>query len=310
MASPNPGRRSYARRAQYGAFAAYVVAITGVIAGLLSAVLWVVDPVGFGNLRLIVAEAAAPAGRLVRGGTGAVGGVDDSIGNWWRAGAQNARLKRENLRHRQAIIRAAGLEAENRQLRALLGITQAGIPPVAVARLLAATPSSTRRTAIVDAGYGDGVRPGQPVRSADGLIGRTLEVGPTVARVLLITDRQNIVPARRARDGLAVLVNGRGDALLEVRALNSAANVLKVGDIILASGSGGLYQPRTPVAFIVRLTGDGALARPIADPARAEAVIIEPAADAAIDQPPPPANAEVEGQRPVRADVAAQGGQP
>ena len=42
MASPTLGRRGYSRRAQYGAFAAYVVALTGVITGLLAAIVWVV----------------------------------------------------------------------------------------------------------------------------------------------------------------------------------------------------------------------------------------------------------------------------
>ncbi len=287
MASPTTGRHSYARRAHYGAFIAYVIAIVGVVGGLLSAMIWAVDPVGFANLRTIVSEATAPVGRVINGGNDVVHGVDDTIAAWWRAGSQNAGLKRELLAARRQIINASGLEAENRQLRELLALTRDIVRPVATAAILSSSASSTRRYAVIDAGYGDGVRPGQPVRSADGLIGRTLEVGPSVARLLLITDARSVVPARRASDGLAVLVNGRGDDLLEVRTLNSATITLKAGDILLASGSGGLYQPRTPVARIIRLTRDGALARAIADPGAAVAVIVEPAADAGTDAPPP-----------------------
>lgn len=290
MASPTSGRRAYDRRAQYGAFAAYVIAVGGVIVGLLSAVIWVVDPVGFSNLRTIVTEATAPVGRAINGGTGAAGGVDDALAAWWQAGSQNQQLRADLTKARRALVRARVVEAENRQLRALLGLSRGDVRPVTTARLLSSTASSTRRYAVLDAGFNDGVRTGQPVRAADGLIGRTLEVGPTVSRILLITDVQNVVPARRARDGLAVLVNGRGDDLLDVRALNAAGNPLKVGDILVASGSGGLYQPRTPVALVVALTADGALARPMADPWRADAVIVEPAADADIDEPPPPSS--------------------
>ena len=67
-----------------------------------------------------------------------------------------------------------------------------------------------------------------------------------------------------------------------------AAGGDEVGDVLLASGSGGLYQARTPVALIVSTTIDGALARPMADPGRAEAVIVEPASNANVDEPPPP----------------------
>ena len=201
MASPQSGRRSYARRAQYGAFAAYVIAVAGGALGLLAALLWVVDPVGFGNLRILASEATAPIARLINGGGSAVGGVDDAVAAWWRAGSQNAELRRDLTQARRELIRARGLEAENRQLRDVLGLTQGVVDPIAVARLLSSSAQSTRRFALIDAGVSDGVRSGQPVRSADGLIGRTLEVGPTVARILLITDQQSIVPARRARDG-------------------------------------------------------------------------------------------------------------
>lgn len=287
MASPSSGRRAYDRRAQYGAFAAYVVAITGVIAGLLSAIIWMVDPVGFSNLRMVVAEATAPVSRVINVGTSSVSAVDDNIAAWWNAGAQNRELRSELTSARRELIRARSLEAENRQLRTLLGLTRGEVQTVATGRLLSTTASSTRRFAVLDAGYADGVRSGQPVRAADGLIGRTLEVGPSVSRIQLITDRKNVVPARRARDGLAVVVSGRGDDLLDVRPLNSAGNPLRVGDVLLASGVGGLYQPRTPVGLIVRLTSDGALARPMADPWRADAVIVEPASAANLDEPPP-----------------------
>jgi rod shape-determining protein MreC len=286
MAPPQAGRHNYARRAQYGAFAGYVAALTGIIAGLLMALVWAVDPVGFGNLRLVVAEVVAPVGRAVNWTTGGVGNIPENVGNWWRAGSQNSELKAQVAAQRRDIIRARSLESENRELRRLLGIAQGEVRPIATASILSSTASSTRRYAIIDAGHSDGVRTGQPVRAADGLIGRTLEVGPSVARVLLITDRRSVVPARRASDGLALIVNGRGDDLLDVRTLQNAAVTLKVGDIVIASGSGGLYQPRTPIGRIVRVTRDGALAVAFVSPGSASAVIVEPPSVGEIVEPP------------------------
>ncbi len=291
MASANDSRRSYARRAQYGAFTAYVVALTGVVGGFMAALLWVIDPVAFANLRMILAEVTAPVGRVVNAGGNAVSGVPDAVAAYWRAGSQNTQLRADLTNARRQIIRAHGLQVENGELRRLLALTRSDVRPIATAQLLSSSASSTRRYAIIDVGYRDGVRSGQPVRSADGLIGRTLEVGQTVSRVLLISDRQSVVPARRARDGLALLVNGRGDELLDVRPLNAASNSLKVGDVLHSSGSGGLYHPRTPLAIIVRLTSEGGLARPLADPGSVSALIVEPAANA--DQAEPPVSAEV-----------------
>lgn len=286
MASSQGERRSYARRAQYGAFAGYVVAVTGAIIGLFIAIIWVVDPVGFAQLRLAVAEVTAPVARVAGGAGNGASGLGSGISAWWRAGSQNAQLRADLGQARRQVIRAAALEAENRQLRALLQISRSAPQRVAVANLLSTSASSTRRIALIDAGSSDGVAPGQGVRSADGLVGRTMEVGPSVARVLLLADPQSIVPARRARDGLSLIVTGRGDELLDVRPLNAAANVLRVGDLVHTSGTGGLFQPNIPVGIIVRLTSDGGLARPLADVGSASGVIIERAADAGIAPPP------------------------
>lgn len=286
MASSQGERRSYARRAQYGAFAGYVVAVTGAIIGLFVAIIWAVDPVGFAQLRLTVAEVTAPVARVASGAGNGASGLGDGIAAWWRAGSQNAQLRADLGKARRQVIRAAALEAENRQLRALLNISRTAPQLVAAANLLSTSASSTRRIALIDAGSSDGVAPGQGVRSADGLVGRTMEVGPSVARVLLLADPQSVVPARRARDGLSLIVTGRGDDLLDVRPLNAAGNVLRIGDLVHTSGTGGLFQPNIPVGIIVRLTSDGGLARPLAAVGSASGVIVERAADAGIVAPP------------------------
>lgn len=287
--TPQPSRRpSYSRRSQYGAFAAYVIAVTGGLAGLGAALLWAVDPTGFAELRMAIYTAMSPASRAIGSGLSAISEVDDEVGAYWRAGSQNARLNRELTAARRELIVSRALQAENAQLRALLRLDRAEAAPVATARLLMSSATSTRRFAILDAGRAHGVEVGQPVRSASGLIGRTLQVGSNASRIILLTDPQNVVPVRRASDGLAALSTGRGDSLVEVRSLNSASNNFRIGDVFLTSGSGGLYHARTPVAVIVRLTNDGGLARPIADPSTTDAVVVQRAANAGIDLPPEP----------------------
>ncbi len=52
-------------------------------------------------------------------------------------------------------------------------------------------------------------------------------------------------------------------------------NNFKRGDIFVTSGTGGLYQPNIPVAIVVATQSDGAVARPLAHPARVSAVLVE-----------------------------------
>jgi rod shape-determining protein MreC len=72
-----------------------------------------------------------------------------------------------------------------------------------------------------------------------------------------------------------------------LKPLEVGRNPFKRGDIIITSGTGGLYPPLVPVARVVRLNDDGAIAIPMADPASASFAIVEPPFEPAASAPPP-----------------------
>jgi rod shape-determining protein MreC len=126
-----------------------------------------------------------------------------------------------------------------------------------------------------------------PVRAADGLIGRIVDAGQSASRVLLISDRANIVPARMLRTGMPVISQGRGDGTVDLRPLEVGRNPFRRGDIVITSGTGGLYPPLVPIARVVRLDDDGAIAVPLADPSSASFAIVEPPFEPEASAPPP-----------------------
>jgi rod shape-determining protein MreC len=268
-------RPGYSRKAQYSLFIGYVLAISGALIGLLLVIISAADPKGFAALRMSAAEIFAPASRAVSSVTGSVGTVDENVASYWQAGSQNRALRNEVRSARVRLIEARALEEENKRLRALLTLSQQSEQRIAIARMLSSSATSARRFALIDAGRNKGIEPGQAVRAPDGLIGRVLEVGPTVSRILLLTDADNIVPVRRTSDGLPALATGRGDGMVDIKPLNNGIDDLKPGDIFVTSGSGGFYQPRIPVAVVYKKISDGAIGRPLADPARVDAVMIE-----------------------------------
>jgi len=154
---------------------------------------------------------------------------------------------------------------DNRELRQTLRLREETPQTVAVGRIVSSSFESPRRFAILSAGSNDGVREGMPVRSANGLIGRVLDVGAFASRILLVSDRSSTIPARLLVTGQAVLCQGRGDGTVEVRPLEVGRNPFHAGDIIVTSGVGGLYPPLVPLARVIRLSNDGAIAIPIAD---------------------------------------------
>ena len=86
-----------------------------------------------------------------------------------------------------------------------------------------------------------------------------------------------------------MISQGRGDGTIDVRPLEVGRNPFKRGDIIITSGTGGLYPPLVPIARVVKLDDDGAVALPLADPATTSFAMVappfEPAAVAAESEP-------------------------
>ena len=102
----------------------------------------------------------------------------------------------------QRMVEAKAIFQENRQLKATLQLREREHSTVAIGRIVGSSFNSPRRFAILSAGSTDGVRIGMPVRSAEGLVGRIIDVGALASRVLLVSDRANIVPARLLRSGI------------------------------------------------------------------------------------------------------------
>ena len=183
--------------------------------------------------------------------------------------------------------RAGALAAENRQLRGLLKVVEPQVRLVATARLAGASSGGALRSAVISAGSLDGVRPGQPVRAGNGLIGRTLETGGHATRVLLLTDPASRVPIIVERTGQAALVMGTNSPQVEIRDRIGDDVPLRVGDRLVTSGDGGIFPPGVPVAIVSRVA-EPPLARLLADPHGVGLVSVE---TAYLPVPPPPAEA-------------------
>ena len=274
MATARPG---WSRRAQYGLFFSFIAVIAGIIVGLILLTLSLVAPEQFQRVRGAALDVTSPITSGLHEVTATVEGLFTGAGDYWNAANQNAELKRERQAMLRRMVEARAIFQENRQLKAVLNLREHERSTIAIGRVVGSSFNSPRRFAILSAGTSDGVRIGMPVRSPDGLIGRIIDVGAIASRVLLVSDRANIVPARLLRNGIPVIAQGRGDGTIDVRPLEVGRNPFKRGDIIITSGTGGLYPPLVPIGRVVKLDDDGAVALPLADPANISFAIVEPA---------------------------------
>lgn len=272
MATARPG---WSRKAQYGLFFSFLAAIAGLLIGLVLLAISFVAPNSYASIRGAALDATAPVTGGLREVTDTLGGIFTGAGNYWDAAHQNAKLKHERALMLQRIVEAKAISLENRELKAALQLRERSRTPIASGRIVGSSFSSPRRFAIFSAGRSDGVFVGMPVRSPNGLIGRVMDAGSLASRVLLVSDRASIVPARILRTGQPVISQGRGDGTIDLRPLEVGRNPFRRGDIVITSGTGGLYPPLVPIARVIRLDDDGAIARPLADPGSTSFAIVE-----------------------------------
>ena len=190
---------------------------------------------------------------------------------WWLAGlpsrlgaglredaAVRSQLARDNHVLRNALLisgaRNARLQtaaAENQRLRGLLGSAQRGRLDVQLAAILDIDLDPTRQRLLLDAGSASGVRVGQAVIDAGGLMGQVIATTLATSTVLLITDPDHAVPVVVARSGVRLVVYGSGRSdLLRATDVPLSADV-RPGDVLLTSGLGARFPP----GFVVGALG-------------------------------------------------------
>jgi rod shape-determining protein MreC len=169
------------------------------------------------------------------------------------------RLKKENEALRQWEWQTKLLERKVAHLRSLLNAVEEPGLVFATGRVIADARGPFVRSALINLGRKDGVHIGYAVINGDGLVGRTVDAGESVARVLLLNDLNSRIPVLVGPAGVRALAAGDNSAELQLDFLPDDATAYP-GDEVYTSGSDGVL-PRglrvgvvtgTPGAFKVR----------------------------------------------------------
>jgi rod shape-determining protein MreC len=154
--------------------------------------------------------------------------------------AENEILKQKTVENQstEALYQETLLEKE--RLRKLLEFRDQAALPVTGARIIGFDFSIWFKCAFLDKGTNDGIKLGMPVINAAGIVGRLVECYPNYSKVLLLIDRSSAVDAIDQRNRLRGILEGIGTNRCFLRFVHKNQDV-QVGDIILASGLGGVY---------------------------------------------------------------------
>jgi rod shape-determining protein MreC len=187
--------------------------------------------------------------------------------NWvsetFNARGENSDLKEDVQRLRNKLAKIQNAQAENEQLKELVGIDRKGIlagyDPVTT-RVVGRSPTVWYSTVTVDAGSGDGVSVNDPVISGDGLVGRISDVTRFSSKVTLITDSSSSVSARvlpNGPDGVAEPEAGDPKVML-LDFIDKNAPIHRGQMVVTAGWSNGTlssaFPPGIPIGEVLDTT--------------------------------------------------------
>ncbi|MGH3417119.1 MAG: rod shape-determining protein MreC [Actinocrinis sp.] len=254
-----------------------------------------------GPLGKVRSAGQAVFGPVERASDGAVRGVGSLFTGWGHSDADKSRITRltAQVSSLKSRLETGGeTQARAAQLDGLLKLTSLGGLTTVPARLIGLAPAQDGTwAATIDAGSRDGVRENQTVIDGDGLVGRTTDVGPDTATVLLAMDPASTVGVRLAGAGTIGTATGQDPHTLKIQFLDPQLQV-KPGAVVVTLGSAGdaPFVPGVPVGVVRSVQPTpGALTRTVLVTPYVDATSVDTVA--VVVQPPrtDPRNAMVPG---------------
>ena len=188
----------------------FVVVLIASVAILLSDRRESYDTDAYGRARTLSDRVMAPVGDALSTPGRLTGQGVDGVRGYFFAVSENRRLKAELKTMRQWQDLAIALRDTNERYRAVLGLKTDPPIPMVAARIVTDSRGPFANSRLANAGVEKGVKPGSPVMSENGLVGRVIGVGHGVSRVLLLTDVAARTPVMIDRTNARAILTGDG----------------------------------------------------------------------------------------------------
>lgn len=191
----------------------------------------------------------APVGGVVSRINGFFSGIWSDYISLVGVRKENEKLKERIKQLNTKIIQDNEANLSNARLQQLLKLKNAIRTNSIAATVIGEDVTSWFRTVIIDRGSVDGIREGMPVITSEGVVGRVVRVASNSSRLLLITDHASAIAANVQRSRARGVVKGKNGGLCTLEFSQRGEDV-KVGDIIVTSGIGGVFPKGLPLGEV------------------------------------------------------------
>ncbi|MDD3669465.1 MAG: rod shape-determining protein MreC [Alphaproteobacteria bacterium] len=213
------------------------------------------------SMRLSVVRFVSPVVSVVAVPLGWMRAGHENWLNLWNAYEQNEALKKENQELKQWRTVALQQAIEREELQSLLKYIPPKKSTSITARVLADNGGTFARSLIVGAGSDNGIKKGMIAMTANGIVGRVVDVGRASSRLMLMTDYLSRIPVVVGGGKVVCVASGDNLALLKLIAVPEGA-AIAAGDVVLTSGDAGLYPSGLPVGVVAEVTDNDIFVRP------------------------------------------------
>ena len=185
--------------------------------------------------------------------------AQNGTGNLWHSylylrgvRAENRQLKDqiEQLRLEQVRLNEDAVQAH--RLQALLAFKEQYISRTVAAQVIGSSGSDSSRMLYIDKGEDQGLKRDMAVITADGIVGKVLQVFPSVSQVLLINDQSSGVGTILEKSRLQGFLKGTATGEVVLEGVMSDEQVT-TGERVLTSGGDQIFPKGLPVGTVTNV---------------------------------------------------------
>lgn len=225
-----------------------------------------------------VNDFTAMVARLISTPTNSIMQFGDSVTNLQNTYQENQQLKKQLSTLQSLEAQNTILKEENKQMTNLLKLKPTLVGKTVIASsVISRAPENWLDKLTIDVGSNNGVKENMSVMTDSGLIGRVFEVGPTSAKVSLVTSDQEdaveIAAGVQSDDGIFYGVIDQYDSSHNRLIVNQIPKEAKIkeGNLVTTSGLGGVSPEGLIIGKVAKMEDD--------EFALAKRVYVEPAAN-------------------------------
>jgi len=207
-------------------------------------------------------------------------GVWGTYRDWKNVRVENRRLRDETQRLRVEALRVTETDAENQRLRRLLTLKESLPLETMAGEIIAREWGGWVRSLTINRGRGDTVARLTAVIAPDGLVGRIVDVRAGSSVVQVLTDPASTVGAHVVRTRTPGIIEGEPRGTLRFKYMARDGSGIRVGDVVVTSGLGGLFPGGIPIGRVRTIDDRGsalfsyAQVTPAVDFARIDEVLL------------------------------------